>query len=150
VEAVRQWPRPANITEVKSFHGLASFYRWFIPHFSSIMALLTDCMKGGRFEWTEEAETAFQKIKEGLTTAPILVLPDFQQPFELHYDASKVGIEAVWSQNKRQLFFSEKLMGANVRYNTYDVEFYVVVHAVKHWRHYLFHKEFICTLTMKP
>ncbi|PKI33159.1 hypothetical protein CRG98_046447 [Punica granatum] len=82
---------------------------------SSIMAPLTDCMKDGRFKWTEGAETAFQKIKERLTTAPILVLPDF----------------------------SEKLMGVKVRYNAYDVEFYAIVQAVKHWRHYLFHNEFI-------
>ena len=77
VDAIKQWPRPTTITEVRRFHGLASFYRRFIPHFSSIMAPITDCMKGGKFMWTDEAEQAFKQINKRLTTTPILVLPDF-------------------------------------------------------------------------
>ena len=69
-----------------------------------------------------------------MTTAPILVLPDFQLLFELHTDASKVGIGGVLSQRGRPIaYFSEKLSGAKMRYNTYDVEFYAVVQVVKHW-----------------
>lgn len=65
-------------------------------------------------------------------------------PFELYFDASKLCIGAVLSQQGRPIaYFSEKLLGARGRYSTYDVEFYAVVQAIKHWRHYLVHQEFI-------
>ena len=74
------------------------------------MALTTNSMKASKFLWTTEATKAFHQIKEKLTTAPILVLPDFSQPFELHCDASKIGIGAVLSQNGKPVaYFSEKL-----------------------------------------
>ena len=100
--------------------------------------------KGVSFTWTAEANEAFALIKEKLTSAPILVLPDCDSPFELHCDASKLGIGAVLSQHGKPVaFYSEKLAGARSRYSTYDIEFYAVVQAIKHWRHYLAHKEFI-------
>ncbi|XP_022862997.1 uncharacterized protein LOC111383153 [Olea europaea var. sylvestris] len=92
-------------------------------------------------EWTPEVELSLQLIKQKLTTAPILVLSDFTQPFELHCDASKVGIGGVLSQSIA--YFSEKLSGPKSRYSAYDVEFYAIVQAVQHWRHYLLQKKFI-------
>lgn len=119
-------------------------YRRFVPHFSSIMSLITDCMKMTQFVWTQDADNAFHTIKTKLITAPVLVLPNFHVAFELHCDASKTGIGAVLSQLGRPIaFFSEKIAGARGRYSTYDVELYAVVQAIKHWRHYLFHKEFV-------
>lgn len=144
VEAIRTWPVPTIITEVRSFHGLASFYRRFVSHFSNITAPLTDCMKGTTFTWTPEAQQAFDMIKSKLVSTQILALPDFSVLFELHCDACKNGIGAVLSQQGRPIaFFSEKIAGSRARYSTYDVEFYAIVQAIKHWRHYLFHQEFV-------
>lgn len=144
IEAVKSWPEPRTISEVRNFHGLASFYRRFVAHFSSIMAPLIDSMKADKFVWTKAASESFQQIKVKLTLTPILVLPDFELPFELHCDASKLGIDAVLSQQTKTVtYFSEKLSGARSRYSTYDIEFYAVVQAIKHWRHYLVHRDFV-------
>lgn len=133
------------MTEARSFHDLASFYRRFIAHFSSLMAPVTNCIGRKPFAWTAEAEAAFSSIKQQLISAPILLLPDFDQPFELSCDASKVSIGAMLSQNSRRpvAFFSEKFSGAPGRYSTYNVEFYAIVRAIRHLRHYLFQREFI-------
>lgn len=108
------------------------------------MSPLADCMKANKFQWTPEAEHTFELIKQCLTSAPVLALPDFSKPFALHSDASKLGIGIVLSQEGKPVaYFSQKLAGARGRYSTYDVEFYAVVQAIRHWRHYLFQREFI-------
>ncbi|GJW46035.1 reverse transcriptase domain-containing protein [Tanacetum coccineum] len=108
------------------------------------MAPITDCMKGTKFDWTNDAETVFLEIKRRLILAPILALPDFSQPFELHCDALKTGIGAVPSQSGHPVaYFSAKLSSAKLRFTTYDIEFYAIVQGIKHWRYYLFQWEFV-------
>jgi hypothetical protein len=81
VNAIKNWPSPKGVFEVRSFHGLASFYRKFIRNFSGISAPMMDTVKKRHkyFHWTEEAEKSFKLLKKKITEQPILVLPYFQQ-----------------------------------------------------------------------
>lgn len=105
---------------------------------------MTELTKLKHFEWNDHAQAAFDELKDKLTSAPILALPCFDDVFEVECDASGVGIGAILSQRGRPIaYFSEKLNEAKKRYSTYDKEFYALVRALEHWKHYLVAKEFI-------
>ncbi|XP_059292323.1 uncharacterized mitochondrial protein AtMg00860-like [Lycium ferocissimum] len=126
IDAVKNWPTPKSIGDIRSFHRLASFYRRFVKGFSTIAAPLTEVIRKDRpFSWGVEQAKAFKTQKQMLSSAPLLQLPDFDKIFEIECDASKVGIGVVLMQDQKPIaYFSEKLKGAMLNYSTYDLELF--------------------------
>jgi hypothetical protein len=88
IQAIRDWPPPRNTTELKSFMGLCTYYRRYVKGFSQLTAPLTDLTKKGAFEWTDEAQGVFNRMKDIMSSCPVLAFPDFTLPFVLECDAS--------------------------------------------------------------
>ena len=145
VKEILEWPTPKNVGEVRSFHGLASFYKKFIRNFSSICNAMTEIMRGDKkeFKWTHGADKSFETLKQKVVELPVLALSNFNKVFQVECDASGNAIGAVLSQESKPIaFFSEKLNDAKRKYFVYDQEFYAIVQALKKWRHYLMPKEY--------
>ena len=101
VMAVQDFPAPCNVTELRQFLGLASYYRRFVAQFAKIASPLHRLTgKDVRWEWTEDCQTAFSELKQRLLNSPVLVYPDFDLDFILETDASKDGLGAILSQKK--------------------------------------------------
>jgi hypothetical protein len=109
IDSIQRWPTPTTIAQIRSFLGLARFYRRFVQNFSTNAAPLIDLAKKGTpFTWGPSQEEAFVILKDKLTNAPLLQLPDFNKMFELECDASGIGLGGVLLQEgKRVAYFSE-------------------------------------------
>nr|XP_011463527.1 PREDICTED: uncharacterized protein LOC105351276 [Fragaria vesca subsp. vesca] len=140
VEAVTNWSRPNSVTEIRSFLGLAGYYRRFVLDFSKIAAPFTRLTrKGVKFEWSEKCEQSFQELKNQLTSAPVLALPDDSGEYVIYCDASRVSLGGVLMQHENVIAYaSRQLKPHELNYPTHDLELAVVVFTLKLWRHYLY------------
>lgn len=146
VEAIMNYPTPKNRKEVKRFLGTASWYRRFIPNFSTIagpLNRLTSTKKTSPpFRWSDEANSAFTKLKSLLVNAPVLACPDFNSSFEVHTDASNFGVGAMLAQTIGGIehpiaYMSRSLTGPEQNFSVTERETLAVLVALEHWRCYL-------------
>ena len=87
---VTNWEAPMSVGEIRSFLGLAGYYRRFIENFSKIAKPMTELLKkDNKFKWTEECEASFEELKKRLVTAPVLILPDQRKDYQVYCDASR-------------------------------------------------------------
>jgi hypothetical protein len=108
IRTILDWPTPKNLTELRGFFELCNYYRQFIKGFSQLGAPLIDLTKKGAFHWTKESQQTFEKMKEIMSTCPVLALPDFLQSFVSECDASGVGIGAVLMQGGHPIVFESR------------------------------------------
>ena len=109
VEAVMIWERPKSIFEIRSFLGLAGYYKRFIEDFSRLAAPMTRLtQRGVKFEWDDLCEKAFQEFKRRLTTTPILIVPEQKQRYTVYRDASRDGLGCVLVQFGRVVAYGSR------------------------------------------
>ncbi|XP_063970498.1 uncharacterized protein LOC135157721 [Lytechinus pictus] len=158
VEDIQTAPRPTTKKELRSFLGLAGYYRKFVPHFATTAVPLTDLLKKGKpnmLDWDEVHENAFTSLKVMLTKEPILHLPDVNRQFILRTDASNKGVGAVLLQEfdgeKFPIAYaSKKLLVREQAYSTIEKECLAVVWAVLKFETFLFGREFILEVDHQP
>ena len=152
VQAVRDWPIPTSVHDVRAFLGLSGYYRRFVQGFSSIAAPLSELTKHDQvWEWTPKHQQAFQQLKDALSHGPTLILPDEKLPYVVSTDASgfAIGASLCQDQGKGQqpiAYLSKKMLPAEQNYPVHEQELLAIVCALKEWRHYL-HGEPFTVLT---
>ncbi|GBG65773.1 hypothetical protein CBR_g52364 [Chara braunii] len=143
VEVICNWPQPGNIRELRSFLGLASCYRKFVPCFSIVVRLLSRLTsKNVPYSWDTACKDAFQALEEALVSYPVLRIADPKLTFVVTTDASQYGIGAVLQQDGgdglRPLeFYSKRMPNVKVATSTYMRELYALRMTLDHWKHYL-------------
>ena len=144
VQAVEQYPVPTMKKELMRFFGLVGYYRGFCRNFSTVVAPLTDLLKGkAKFVWSPACHKAFEQVKTLLCSAPVLTAPRLDRPFKLYVDASYVGAGSVLMQtddlgiDKPVSFFSKKFNLCQLNYLVIEKEALALILALKHFDVYV-------------
>jgi hypothetical protein len=139
VKEVLDWKPPTIVPKVRSFLGLASYYRRFILNFSKIVKPVTKLLKKeNKYVWSDACDEAFKLLKKLLTTSPVLAQPDTDKPFDVYCDASGTGLGGVLMQEGQVISYSlRQLRHHEEHYPTHGIELAAVVMALRTWHHYL-------------
>ncbi|KAA8495820.1 Transposon Ty3-I Gag-Pol polyprotein [Porphyridium purpureum] len=149
VEALKDWPVPKTVTELRSFLGMTNWFRRFVKGYSTVVAPLTSLLQNAKskkqlIELGDEGKSAFKKIVGMLTEAPVLALPDPEKPFEVYTDRSEVAVGGWLAQEGRPVAFtSRKLLDRETRYSSYEGELMAVIHCLREFRPYLYGAKFV-------
>ena len=148
IKAIELYPVPKTVRDIRAFIGLAWYYRRHVRNFAELARPLTTLTrKGVPFEWTNEQQQAFQRLNEILSTEPLLIYPDFTQPFIVACDASTKAVGAVLSQirngeERTIAYCSRQLNSAETKYSVTELELLVLIFATKQFRCYLYGRKF--------
>ena len=138
IKAILEWKKPKTTKGLRSFLGLASYYRKCLRDFAKIAKPLSDLLKKSVSEiWDENCYRAFGELKRRLTSTPVLKFPKFKKPFEVHTDASDFAIGLLMQEGRPVAFESKKLSDVERQWPTHEKEMWAVVHCLKLWQHYL-------------
>ena len=158
LEKIQKAQPPQTKKELRSFLGLANYYRKFVPNFATIALPLTDRTKKGhpdRISWDEDSQQAFDTLKRELCSKPVVIMPDKTKPYTLRTDASDRGVGAVLLQEHGEelhpvAYASRKLSGAETRYATIEKECLAIVWGVKKFEPFLFGTQFTIQTDHQP
>ncbi|GBG67706.1 hypothetical protein CBR_g834 [Chara braunii] len=148
IAAIRDWPTPRTLTELRSFLGLANYYRKFVRNFSTIAAPLRRLLrKETIWKWDKDCTSAMKKLKQAFIEYPVLKVADPSLPFVVTTDASQYDIGAVLQQDdgngyRPVEFMSARMPSEKVATSTYETELYAFRQALDHWKHYLLGRHF--------
>ena len=148
VKAIKEWPALTSVAGVRSFLGLTGWYRRFVLNYSKIASPLTELLhEGKKFVWGEEEKKAFEQLKEAISSAPVLIIPDDKLPYVVTTDASGYAIGATLSQDQGNglqpiAFLSHKMNDTERKYPVHEQELLAVICALKEWRHYIHGRKF--------